>query len=58
MQEGHRVTFTAPLQAVLEPFGRDEELGNGQVLLKLCIPSLVPVQRGRTIPVWRQNIPL
>ena len=34
MQEGHRVTFTAPLQAVLEPFGRDEELGNGQVLVK------------------------
>ena len=34
MQEGHRVTFTAPLQAVLEPFRRDEELGNGQVLVK------------------------
>ena len=34
MQEGYRVTFTAPLRAVLEPFGLDEELGNGQALVK------------------------
>lgn len=34
MQEGYRVTFTAPLQAALEPFGIDEELGNGQALVK------------------------
>ncbi len=32
--QGYRVTFTALLQAVLEPFELDEELGNGQVLVR------------------------
>jgi 2-desacetyl-2-hydroxyethyl bacteriochlorophyllide A dehydrogenase len=34
MQQGYRVTFTALLQAALEPFELDEELGNGQVLVR------------------------